>query len=57
MENLLDILAKSGFANLTWGNWVMFAIGGLLIFLAINKNFEPLLLIPTWVRTVTGLSP
>ncbi|MCK4574062.1 MAG: sodium ion-translocating decarboxylase subunit beta [candidate division Zixibacteria bacterium] len=46
MENLLDILAKSGFTNLTWGNWVMFAIGGLLIFLAINKNFEPLLLIP-----------
>ena len=46
MDNVLDILAKSGFANLTWGNWVMFAIGGLLIFLAVKKKYEPLLLIP-----------
>ena len=40
------MLAKSGFANLTWGNWVMFVVGGTLIYLAINKKFEPLLLIP-----------
>lgn len=46
MENALDLLGKSGFANLTWGNWVMFAIGGVLIFLAINRKYEPLLLIP-----------
>jgi len=46
MENALDLLGKSGFANLTWGNWVMFAVGGVLIFLAINRKYEPLLLIP-----------
>ena len=46
MENALDLLAKSGFANLTWGNWVMFAVGGILIFLAVSKKYEPLLLIP-----------
>lgn len=46
MENALDLWAQSGFANLTWGNWVMFVVGGTLIYLAINKKFEPLLLIP-----------
>ncbi|MGD8895384.1 MAG: sodium ion-translocating decarboxylase subunit beta [Acidobacteriota bacterium] len=29
-----------------WSNLVMFAVGGLLIYLAIRKNYEPLLLIP-----------
>ncbi len=46
METLLELVRQSGFANLTWGNWVMFAIGGVLIFLAIAKKYEPLLLIP-----------
>ncbi len=46
MDNALDLLGQSGFANLTPGNWVMFAVGGILIFLAIKKQYEPLLLIP-----------
>ncbi len=46
METISSLLHQSGFANLTWGNWVMFAIGGVLIFLAITKQYEPLLLIP-----------
>jgi sodium ion-translocating decarboxylase beta subunit len=46
METISSLLHQSGFANLTWGNWVMFAIGGILIFLAITKQYEPLLLIP-----------
>ena len=40
MENALDLLSKSGFANLTFGNWVMFTIGGLLIFLAITPKIR-----------------
>ncbi len=32
--------------NLEWQNVVMFLIGALLIFLAVRKNYEPLLLIP-----------
>ncbi len=43
MEKLID---NSGFASLCLSNLVMFAIGGVLIFLAIRKNYEPLLLIP-----------
>jgi oxaloacetate decarboxylase beta subunit len=36
----------SGFASLTWQHLVMIAISGVLIYLAIVKGFEPLLLLP-----------
>ena len=34
------------FSNLTWQQLVMWAIGGILIFLAIKKDMEPALLLP-----------
>ncbi len=40
------LIEQSGIANITFGNIVMFAIGGVLIYLAIKKEYEPLLLIP-----------
>ena len=46
MDAVIKILSHSGFANLVWGNLVMFAIAGILIFLAIKKEYEPFLLIP-----------
>ncbi|MHC4858831.1 MAG: sodium ion-translocating decarboxylase subunit beta, partial [Planctomycetota bacterium] len=46
MDALQELLDESGFANLTWQNLVMFAVGGLLIYLAVRKRYEPLLLIP-----------
>jgi len=46
MDNLLQLLVESGFAQLTWGNVIMYAISGTLVFLAISKGYEPLLLIP-----------
>lgn len=46
MENLTKLLLNSGFANLTIGNLIMFALAGLLVYLAIKKQYEPLLLIP-----------
>lgn len=46
MDVLIDLLNQSGFANLSWGHWVMFIISGILIYLAITKEYEPLLLIP-----------
>ena len=46
METAAELLSQSGFANLSWGNGVMFAVAGALIYLAIAKKFEPLLLIP-----------
>ena len=46
MGTFLKIFAQSGFANLSFGNVVMFMIAGILIILAIKKEYEPLLLIP-----------
>jgi oxaloacetate decarboxylase beta subunit len=46
MEALTILLTQSGFAGLDWQNLVMFAVGGVLIFLAVRKGYEPLLLIP-----------
>ena len=47
LENGLDALWQSmGIPNLVWGQILMVLIGGLLIFLAIRKGFEPLLLLP-----------
>jgi len=39
-------LLESGFQQFYWGNAVMLAIGGLLIYLAIARKMEPLLLVP-----------
>lgn len=36
----------SGLMAITWQQWVMYAIGCLLIYLAIAKGFEPSLLLP-----------
>jgi len=45
-QGLLQLWASTGLYNFSLGQVVMIAVGGLLIFLAINKGFEPLLLIP-----------
>ena len=45
-QGLLQLWASTGLYNFTLGQAAMIAVGGLLIFLAINKGFEPLLLIP-----------
>lgn len=57
MEMILELLRQSGFANLTWGNWVMFAVGSILIYLAITKQYEPLLLIPIGFGTILANLP
>lgn len=47
MENGLQTLWLSmGVANLEWGQGLMILVGLLLMFLAIRKGFEPLLLLP-----------
>jgi sodium ion-translocating decarboxylase beta subunit len=45
-HGLLQLWESTGLYNFTLGQLIMIAVGGLLIFLAINKGFEPLLLIP-----------
>ncbi|KJR47218.1 Oxaloacetate decarboxylase beta chain [Desulfosporosinus sp. I2] len=41
-----DILATSGYPAITLGNIIMVCVSFLLVYLAINKGFEPLLLLP-----------
>ncbi|HSD29831.1 MAG TPA: sodium ion-translocating decarboxylase subunit beta [Vicinamibacteria bacterium] len=57
MEILSTLFRESGFRGLTWQNLVMFAVGGLLIYLAIRKGYEPLLLIPIGFGTVLANLP
>jgi len=45
-QGLLQLWASTGLYNFTLGQISMIVVGGVLIFLAISKGFEPLLLIP-----------
>jgi carboxybiotin decarboxylase len=46
MDILVELFQQSGLANLGVGNVAMFVVAGVLIYLAITKGYEPLLLIP-----------
>lgn len=46
MNALMQILGETGFAQITLGQLAMIAIGLTLLYLAIVKKFEPLLLVP-----------
>src|SRR5690606_14320264 len=45
MEKLMTLWTGSGLFNIELGQVIMIAVGLLLLFLAINKKFEPLLLV------------
>ncbi|MES9897828.1 MAG: sodium ion-translocating decarboxylase subunit beta [Sedimenticola sp.] len=46
MGGIEALWQSMGIANMGWGQLLMMLVGGLLIFLAVAKNFEPLLLLP-----------
>jgi carboxybiotin decarboxylase len=46
MDLALELLRQSGIAHLSAGNLVMFVVAGVLIYLAITRGYEPLLLVP-----------
>jgi sodium ion-translocating decarboxylase beta subunit len=46
VSRVLNFLLTSGYFNITLGNIVMIAVALVLIYLAIKKEYEPLLLIP-----------
>ena len=46
MSPLTTILGNSGILYLTPGMLIMWAVGGVLIYLAVAKDYEPLLLLP-----------
>lgn len=46
LSGLLDFLSTTGFASVTWQMVVMWAVVGVMLWLAVAKRFEPLLLVP-----------
>ena len=54
MDIFLDFLHTTGFAQMTVGNIAMVAIGIIFIFLAITRDYEPLLLVPIGFGILVG---
>ncbi len=46
MDKLINLFVSSGIYQIQLGQAVMIVVGLLLLFLAVKKNFEPLLLVP-----------
>ncbi|MBB5150827.1 sodium ion-translocating decarboxylase subunit beta [Histophilus somni] len=46
MESILALLQGTGIMHLSWGQAIMLVISLLLLYLAVVKKFEPLLLLP-----------
>lgn len=46
MENILAMVRDFGLFHLQWGQGIMILVGLVLLYLAIVKRFEPLLLVP-----------
>jgi sodium ion-translocating decarboxylase beta subunit len=57
MEGLKHFISFTGFANLTVGHIIMIMVGLLFIYLAIKKEYEPLLLIPIGFGILIGNIP
>ncbi len=57
MEGIKQFLEFTGFANVTWGHVVMICVGLIFIYLAIKKEYEPLLLIPIGFGIIIGNIP
>jgi oxaloacetate decarboxylase beta subunit len=57
MEGLTQFWNYTSFSNITIGHVVMIAVGVLFIYLAIKKEYEPLLLIPIGFGILVGNIP
>ncbi len=57
MEKLYLLWQSTGLANFTTGQALMIAVGFLLLYLAIRKGFEPLLLLPIGFGAVLSNIP
>ncbi|MQN49707.1 sodium ion-translocating decarboxylase subunit beta, partial [Prevotella copri] len=57
IQNFNEFLTFTGFANASAGNLIMILVGALFIWLAIKKDFEPLLLVPIGLGIILGNIP
>ena len=56
-ENFNEFLTYTGFANGMVENYIMIVVGAFFLWLAIKKDFEPLLLIPIGLGIIIGNIP
>ncbi len=56
-DNLAQFWHLTGIYNATWQNFVMLGVGLFFIWLAISKNFEPMLLVPIGFGMLIGNIP
>ena len=45
-DTLSNLIHQTAFFNLTWGNYLMIVVACVFLYLAIKKEYEPLLLVP-----------
>ena len=57
VQNLTVFWHLTGFYNATWQHFVMLAVGLFFIWLAIKKDFEPMLLVPIGFGMLIGNVP
>ncbi len=57
LDNLHQFWILTGFHNATWEHFVMLAVGLFFIWLAIKKDFEPMLLVPIGFGMLIGNVP
>jgi oxaloacetate decarboxylase beta subunit len=57
MDFLINFWHFTGFYNMEWGNVIMILIALVFIYLAIKKDYEPLLLIPIGFGIIIGNIP
>lgn len=57
LETVKSFWEFTGFYNCEWTNLVMLAVGCFFVWLAIKKNFEPLLLVPIGFGMLIGNIP
>ncbi|MDR2802336.1 MAG: sodium ion-translocating decarboxylase subunit beta, partial [Prevotellaceae bacterium] len=53
-DNLQQFFGYTAFANFTFGHVVMILVGLLFLFLAITKDWEPMLLVPIGFGIIIG---
>jgi oxaloacetate decarboxylase beta subunit len=57
MDLLVNFLQSGAYGHFTWGNLAMLSVGCVFIWLAIAKDYEPLLLVPIGFGILIGNIP
>lgn len=57
ISNFNEFISYTGFANADWGNLAMIIVGCFFLWLAIKKDYEPLLLVPIGLGIILGNIP